>query len=104
MCGIVGVVQGEDGRKPVPLDDLFAEIDAARAALPFDAIDRIATCTAHLDRVDGMLRGVRGIVTLAQDIGAGEVVRAAGDDVRREVEALEGRLDSGAYVVDDLAA
>src|SRR5207302_5608071 len=67
VCGIVGVVQGESGRDPVPLDELFAEINAAHATLPFDTTERIAACTTHVERVDSMLRGVRGIVTLARN-------------------------------------
>src|SRR5437870_1625855 len=101
MCGIIGVVQGEDGREPVPLADLFAEIDAVRAALDFSGPAQIARCAVAVERVDAMLRGVRGVVTLAQEAGAADVVRSFGDDVWRHIESYEAGLDTG-DLTDDL--
>ena len=102
MCGIVAVVQGEGGREPVLLPSLLAVLDAARAVLPFaDDMKRIEICTKHLEEADGMLRGVRGVVTLAQDPSAIDAVRRVGDEVWREIEAFESRLDSAALVLTD---
>jgi glucosamine--fructose-6-phosphate aminotransferase (isomerizing) len=98
VCGIVSVVQGEDGREPVPLASLVEELEATRTSLPFDGVERITACTEHLEQADGMLRGVRGVVTLAQDPGASALVRRLGDEVWHEIEAFESRLDSGAMV------
>src|SRR5581483_12138375 len=102
MCGIIGVVQGEDGREPVPVEDLFSAVEGARAALPFQGADAVTAAAAHLERIDGMLRGVRGVVTLAQDAGAAEVLRSFGDEMWRAIASYESRLDTRAETVDDL--
>jgi glucosamine--fructose-6-phosphate aminotransferase (isomerizing) len=102
MCGIVGVVQGEDGREPVPLDDVFAAIDAARASLPLRTPPDVAACRREVERLDAMLRGVRGVLTLVQDAGAADLVRSAGDALWREITDIESRLDAGEVVIADL--
>ena len=100
MCGIIGVVQGPGGRDPVPVADLTATLEAARASLSFEGdLDRITLCTAKLEKLDRMLRGVRGVVTLAQDVSVMSLIRSVGDEVWRDIERFEAGLDSGAVVV-----
>ena len=96
MCGIVAVVAGDEGREPVPIEQLFAALEAARGVLPFgDDAARIDDCTGHVERADGILRGTRGVVTLAQDPSAPALVRRVGDEIWREIEHFEARIALG---------
>jgi glucosamine--fructose-6-phosphate aminotransferase (isomerizing) len=101
MCGIVAVVQGPDGRDAAPVAELIGAVEAAARMLPFgDELDRVVGCAEHIEVVAQMLRGVRAATTLARDPTTAGAMQAACDDVWREVEAFESRLDAGAVAGD----
>src|SRR5262245_29652988 len=67
MCGIVGVVQGEETWVPADLDAILAALDDAHAAMP-DVPDAEAFLRAaeHIEAAEIGLSGVRGVLTIAQ--------------------------------------
>ena len=101
MCGIVGVVQGEESFQPADLDEVLRALDAAHAAMPSAPdTERLGTTATWIEAAQGGLCGVRGVLTIAYrpDVLAGAT--SVLDDIWSRVETIESVLDAGGAVGD----
>lgn len=99
MCGIVGVVQGEETFEPASLDLVAKAIEQAHATMPAEfaadgLIASVKQTTEHLGAAD-VLGGVRGVLTLAQDPHVIPVFGRLLDDIWDRVRRVEHALDAG---------
>ncbi|MEX0873595.1 MAG: SIS domain-containing protein [Actinomycetota bacterium] len=100
MCGIVGVVQGEQTWEPVDLDQVSAWLDEAHMAMPDEIGDtdltrRISETARHVESAETALRGVRGVLSLARGPGVIRGFEAVLDDIWTRTQNLEAALDAG---------
>jgi glucosamine--fructose-6-phosphate aminotransferase (isomerizing) len=108
MCGIVGVVQGEDTWEPADLDALLAALESAHRSMPdaFGSDDEIAgalnRAAGQIELTHAGLCGVRGVLTIAQRpsvlVGAESLL----DEIWSRVGALEAELDAGGIAPRDV--
>ena len=97
MCGIIGIVSRPSSR-PVPgADEILAGLDAALDARP----DPVAVAQ-HVSRVDRSLRGVPGVLALADrfELVTGVVARL--DQIDAFADELERHLESSGASPDEL--
>jgi glucosamine--fructose-6-phosphate aminotransferase (isomerizing) len=94
MCGVIAVVRRAPTRQPPDQASLLAALDAAAAALASGPAS-LGSAAEHADRVDGLLRGVPGLLALlgASNLATSIAARVAAMDA--VVVALESGLDAG---------
>src|SRR5437867_10873751 len=96
MCGIVGVVQGDETWEPVDLAVVTRELEAAQEAMRSGGVaQRLQTTASHVASADACVRGVRGVLALAHDPHVIPVYERLLDDIWTEAQAIEQRLDAG---------
>src|SRR5687767_7905424 len=107
MCGIVGVLEGDASFEPVDLDDVAAALDRAYdgfpQALADDSLrDSLARCAADVEHAEELLRGVRGIYSLAMQPQRIAEFGGVLDDLWTRTTELERDLDTTGVSVADL--
>ena len=108
MCGIVGVVQGEETFQPADLDSLLAALEAAHGAMPAtlatdDELAAALNATAsHVETAQAGLCGVRGVLTIAHRPNVVPGAESLLDDIWSRVGALEAELDAGRLAPRDV--
>jgi glutamine---fructose-6-phosphate transaminase (isomerizing) len=100
MCGIVGVVQGEETWEVIPLARISEPLEHALRSMPDDVLasnlnTSVAATAKHLSVAELLLRGPRGALALAHDPGAIVVYEGQLDELSRRVGAIEAALDDG---------
>ena len=100
MCGIVGVVQGEETWEPIGLDFISEALEAGHASMPPDPsgpdlLVALRTTTKHVASAESMLRGVRGVLSLAADPRVIPVFGKLLDGIWDRVRRVEHALDAG---------
>lgn len=109
MCGIVGVVQGEETFQPVDVDLITRALEAAHATMPAEinpaglgeALDRAA---ASVEEALPGLRGVRGVLSLAHGQQRTPAFERLLDDIWEQTMRIEAALDDGSLIPDDVEA
>ena len=101
MCGIVGVVQGEDSWDAISLTVVQPPFEAASRSMPDDLADpaliaRLNETANSLAEIASMLRGVRGVITLAQQPNVIDGFERLLDDLWGKADSIESVLDDGA--------
>ena len=97
MCGIVGVVEGEEAfPEDTTLSWATRDLEEARRSLVVDDIDSLTTSARRVQSAESMLRGVRGVLTLAREPKMIPVYEGLLDAMWSQIEDVERRLDSGA--------
>src|SRR3954471_24060009 len=95
MCGIVGVVRRPSRREPPAGSAVVAELDAALAALEaaepveLEALRRAAELVGG---VDGLLRGVPGVLALLGDRAAAVAIEDRARRLGERLAAIEVEL------------
>ena len=92
MCGIVAVVSRPGNRAVPSPDDLLSGLDRAATALSAEepAARRLQRASVELEGVDGLVRGVPGVLALAghTELAAAITARLDGlDSVVQHIEA-----------------
>ncbi len=108
MCGIVGVVQGEETWEPADLDAVLAALEGAHRSMPAtlvsdDALAAALNATAErIELAQGGLCGVRGVLTIAHRPGVLLGADSLLDDIWSRVATLEAELDAGRIAPRDV--
>lgn len=89
MCGIIGIVSRPPTRPTPPTADLIGGLDAALDALPV-----VANVTSHVAEVDGLLRGLPGVLALGGQIEAVATITARLDRLDEFARRVELDLDT----------
>jgi glucosamine--fructose-6-phosphate aminotransferase (isomerizing) len=92
MCGIVGVVQGEESFEPLPLEPVTRDLEEAQLALAADDLRASGRLVAG---AEASLRGVRGVLTLAHQPRQIPVYDRLLGSMWNRILEIEARLDSG---------
>jgi glucosamine--fructose-6-phosphate aminotransferase (isomerizing) len=99
VCGIVGVVQGEESFVAVELGPIATALEDAHAVVPAPGADGLTDallrCAEHVEVAVSGLSGVRGALSLAHGPGSIPVFERLLDDVWTKTEAIEHALDAG---------
>ncbi len=102
MCGIVAVLKRRSLR-PVPESGrLVDEVQTALRRLTdysIDLVERLRTAEGQLKTVDRELKGTPGLTALIGDPALGPKLEALAQEIGREVERLDHRIDSGPATV-----
>jgi glucosamine--fructose-6-phosphate aminotransferase (isomerizing) len=107
MCGIVGVVRRPSRREPPLGSALVAELDAALSALGAGepvALSALVRAAELVEGVDGLLRGVPGVVTLLGDRAAAVAIEDRARRLGEQLAAIELELDVHGAPADELEA
>ncbi len=111
MCGIVGVVQGEETWEPVDLRLVSKALDAAHASMPSSIVDPhlaagLLACAGRVQEAETMLRGVRGVGSLATEPNSIPGFEGLLDDIWNRTQSFEAALDAGegTSVAEDIEA
>ena len=97
MCGIVGIVCRPSTR-PVPTaDEILAGLDAALAARP-----DVGAVAEQVGLTDALLRGLPGLLALADHHQLVAQVERRLDELERFAEEVDGQIESGAVGADDI--
>ena len=100
MCGIIAVLRRRSERIPPSSAEVLGLLEHGSGAFAgaLDGPDPLATLVPvaeRLEAADRLLRGAAGVRALIGDrVLAGTVERMC-DELQRELDALEGRLDAG---------
>ncbi len=105
MCGIVGVIQGEQTWEPVDLDGLKGALEKALLTMPTSIAEQgLATvlnrCATLVEIATQGMRGVRGVLSIAHRPDDLPVFEQLLDDIWARTHALEESLDEGEVPVD----
>jgi glucosamine--fructose-6-phosphate aminotransferase (isomerizing) len=97
MCGIVGIVSRPTTR-PVPsADEIIAGLDAALGARP-----DMAAVVVAVDVVDARLRGVPGLLALADHHELVSRVESRLDELEAFADEVDGQIEAGVVSVDEI--
>ncbi len=100
MCGIVGVVQGEETWESVDLRLVSKALDEAHGLMPTSIDDPtlaagLLKCAGRVQEAEGLLRGVRGILSLATQPNTIPGFEVLLDDIWNRTKAFEASFDAG---------
>jgi len=111
MCGIVGVVQGEETWEPVELRLVSKALDEAHASMPVSIddpalSDRLLRSAGGVQEAEAALRGVRGVLSLAGEPNIIPGFERLLEDIWNRTESFEAALDAGegSSVPEDIEA
>ncbi len=100
MCGIVGVVQGEETWEPVDLRLVSKALDEAHGLMPTSIDDPglaagLLKCAGRVQEAEELLRGVRGVLSLATEPNTIPGFEGLLDDIWTRTQVIEAALDAG---------
>ena len=99
MCGIVGIVS-RPPTLPVPTaDEIVAGLDAALAARP-----DVAAVAAAVDAIDARLRGLPGLLALADHHELVSRVESRLDELEAFADEVDDEIEAGVVGVDEIEA